>query len=62
MSGQSLSDGQLRNASVEYEQAEDLPLSNLSFSMSLELPQVTGGSLIHSFSTSSEVRKHLVIN
>ena len=48
--------------SVEFEQAEDLLVSNSSFSMSLESPQVTGGSLIHSFSTSSEVRKYLVIN
>ena len=41
--------------SVEFEQAEDVPMSNSSFSMSLESPQVMGESPIHSFSASSEV-------
>ena len=62
---QLLPDDQLGNDStdqtdsVEFEQAEDLPedllMSNLSLSMSLESPQVTEGPLIHSFTTSSEV-------
>ena len=58
---QLLPDDQLGNDStdqtdsVEFEQAEDLLMSNSSLSMSLESPQVTEGPLIHSFTTSSEV-------
>ena len=61
--GQPLPTDHLGNDSIDQtdsvEQAEDLPMSNSSLSMSLESPQVMEESSIHSFSASSEVGIYL---